>query len=270
MAQILKVGIGGLGAIGMNVARRLDEGIYGLQLAAVSARDHAAAAAKIGSFATPVPVVTLSDLASLADVIVECVPADAYVEIARPAIAAGRTFITLSCGQLLNHPELIEQAKLSGARIIIPSGALLGLDAVSAAAEGQIHSVVLRTRKHPRSLAGAPYLQEHGIELDALEQARCIFKGTAREGARGFPANVNVAAALSLAGIGPDATELEIWADPAVNRNIHQITVEADSARFELKIENIPSEENPRTGKLTALSAIATLRGLAAPLRTGG
>ena len=78
-----------------------------------------------------------------------------------------------------------------------------------------------------------------------------------------------MAAALSLAGIGPDRTELEIWADPALTRNTHRIRVEADSAEFEMQIENLPSAENPRTGKITALSVIATLRGLTAPLRVG-
>src|SRR5207302_9151148 len=96
----------------------------------------------------------------------------------------------------------------------------------------------------------------------------CVFSGSAREAAAGFPANVNVAAALSLAGIGPERTRMEIWADPTVDRNCHTIEVEADSARFTLTIENIPSE-NPRTGKIAALSALACLRKLAAPLRVG-
>ena len=125
------------------------------------------------------------------------------------------------------------------------------------------------TCKHPRSLAGAPYLAQHGIDLERLTEARRVFEGTAREGARGFPANVNVAAALSLAGIGPDETRLEIWADPAQTRNSHRIVVEAEAARFEMSVENVPSEENPRTGKLTPLSVIAALRGLSAPLRVG-
>ncbi len=96
-----------------------------------------------------------------------------------------------------------------------------------------------------------------------------MFAGSAREGARGFPANVNVAAALSLAGIGADRTRLEIWADPGVSRNTHRIVVEADSARFEMTIENVPSEANPRTGKITALSVIAALRALTATLKVG-
>ena len=95
-----------------------------------------------------------------------------------------------------------------------------------------------------------------------------MFCGTARDAAAGFPENVNVAAALSLAGIGPDRTTIEIWADPAIERNCHTIEVDSDSARFSLSIENIPSE-NPKTGQITALSAVAALRKLHAPLRVG-
>jgi aspartate dehydrogenase len=101
-----------------------------------------------------------------------------------------------------------------------------------------------------------------------LQAPMKVFDGTAREGARGFPANVNVAAALSLAGIGPDRTLLEIWADPGVTRNTHSITVEADAARFNMTIENVPSE-NPRTGRLVAPSTVAALRGLVSALKIG-
>ena len=90
-----------------------------------------------------------------------------------------------------------------------------------------------------------------------------------RDGVAGFPANVNVVAALSLAGIGPERTRLEIWADPAVTRNTHRIEVEADSARFCMVIENVPTAENPATGRITALSVIALLRKLRAPMRIG-
>jgi aspartate dehydrogenase len=151
---------------------------------------------------------------------------------------------------------------------VVPTGALLGLDAVSAAAEGTIHSVRMITRKPPAGLVGAPYLVKHNISLEGLNTAKCVFTGSAREAAAGFPANVNVVAALSLAGIGPDRTTIEIWADPAVTRNCHSIEVDADSARFSLAIENIPSE-NPKTGRITALSALAALRKLNAPLRVG-
>jgi aspartate dehydrogenase len=192
-----------------------------------------------------------------------------FREVAVPAIEAGRIFMPASAGQLLEHDDLIELARRTGARIIVPTGALLGLDAVRAAAEGTIRSVTMVTRKPPRGLAGAPWLEQNGIALDGLRKPLKVFEGSAREGARGFPANVNVAAALSLAGIGPDRTRLEIWADPAIERNTHRIVVEADSARFEMTIENVPSEENPRTGKITALSVTAALRALCATLKVG-
>ena len=269
MGAPLTVGIGGLGVIGLEVARALDRGIHGLEMAAVSARDRDKAARNVADFAKPVPVLGLAELAGRAQIVVECAPAAVFAEVAEPAVEAGRTLVTVSCGALLERMDLIERARATGARILIPTGALLGLDAVRAAAEGRVHSVRMVTRKPPGSLAGAPYLAERGIDLDDLAEARKIFDGTAREGARGFPANVNVAAALSLAGIGPDETRLEIWADPAQTRNSHRIVVEAEAARFEMSIESVPSEENPRTGKLTPLSVIATLRGLTAPLRVG-
>jgi aspartate dehydrogenase len=202
-------------------------------------------------------------------VVVECAPAAVFRAVAEPAIEAGRIFMPVSVGQLLEQSDLTLRAERRGARIIVPTGALLGLDAVRAAAEGDIRAVTMITRKPPKGLAGAPYLEERGIDLEALVEPLKVFEGSAREGARGFPANVNVAAALSLAGIGPDGTRLEIWADPHVTRNVHRIVVEADAARFEMQIENVPTAENPRTGRITALSAIAALRRLTATLVVG-
>ncbi len=265
----MRVAIGGLGAIGMAVARQLDRGIDGLALAAVSARDHEAAVKRLADFQNPPPVVALEALAALAEIVVECAPAAVFEHVAEPAIRAGRIFVPLSCGALLSRPDLAELAQASGARIVVPTGALLGLDAVRAAAEGQINSVRMITRKPPAGLKGAPYLTENDIDLDNLEKPLKVFDGSARDGARGFPANVNVAAALSLAGLGADETALEIWADPDLSRNVHRIEVEADSASFSMVIENIPSEENQRTGRITALSVIACLRGLTATLKVG-
>jgi aspartate dehydrogenase len=265
----LEVGIGGLGAIGLPVARWLAGRPPGLTLAAVSARDQRRAAERLKAASIEVPVVPADALAERAQVVIECLPAAVFDSVAVPAISAGRTLLVLSVGALLERMALVEEARRTGARIIVPTGALLGLDAVRAAAQGTIHSVKLVTRKPPRGLVGAPYLEERSISLEGLTAPLRVFAGSAREGARGFPANVNVAAALALAGIGPDRTELEIWADPSVTRNTHRIEVEADSTRFTMTIEGVPSEENPRTGKLTPLSVIACLRGLVEPLRVG-
>jgi len=256
----LGVAIGGLGAIGKIVARHLDRGIDGLALAAVSARDGARAKAIMADFTQPAPVVPLARLGEAADIV---------VELAEPALGRGRLVMVLSCGALLDNFDLVDLARRQGGRIFVPSGALLGLDAVVAAAEDGISNVRMVTRKPPQGLVGAPYLEEYAIDISELSEPKRVFAGTAREAARGFPANVNVAAALALAGIGPDRTTIEIWADPTVTRNVHRVEVEAEAARFSLEIENVPSAENPRTGRLTALSVIAALKKLAAPLVIG-
>jgi len=264
----LTVAVGGLGAIGLELAKRLHAGIPGLRLVAVSARDRQAAEKRLKAAGIAVPVVALAELAELAEIVVECLPAAQFRAIAEPAIERARIFVPLSAGALIENFDLIERAKATGARIIVPTGALLGLDAVRAASEGEIRSVTMVSRKPPGGLEGAPYLAEHKISLAGLKAPLKVFAGSAREGAKGFPANVNVAAALSLAGIGPDRTRLEIWADSAIDRNIHRIEVEADSARFSMTIENVPSA-NPKTGRITALSVIACLKGLVAPLKIG-
>ncbi len=265
----IRVAIGGLGAIGKVVARRLDHGIEGLTLAAVAARDVARAEAAMTGFRRPVPVVPLAQLWEHADVVVECAPAAVLRELAEPALGNGRIVMVLSCGALLDNFDLVDLARRNAGRILVPTGALLGLDAVLAAAEGGISNVKMITRKPPQGLLGAPYLVAHDIDFTGLAEPKCVFSGTAREAARGFPANVNVAAALALAGIGPDRTMVEIWADPTVTRNTHRIEVEAEAARFTMQVENVPSDDNPRTGRLTALSVIAALKKLSSPLAIG-
>ena len=266
--QTLKVGLAGLGAVGLGVARRLETGIPGLVLAAIAVRDADKARRNLPEAGARIPIVAAEALAQSCDIVVECLPPEMFRKVAISAIEAGKIFMPLSVGQLLENWDLVERAKVTGARILVPTGALLGLDAVRAAAEGTIRSVKMITRKPPSGLEGAPYLVEHGISLADLKAPKKIFDGSARDGARGFPANVNVAAALSLAGIGPDKTRLEIWADPTIDRNTHRIEVDADTARFSMMIEGVPSE-NPRTGRIVPLSAIAALRGLVSELKVG-
>lgn len=265
----MRVAVAGLGAVGFEVAKRLAAGLDDLVLTAVSALNRDAAKARMAPVDPGVAVLPVECLADVADIVVECAPAAVFPVIAEPALRAGRVLVPISVAALMDHLHLVAVAKANGGRILVPSGALLGLDAVRAAAEGTIHSVRMVTRKPPGGLAGAPYLQANAIDIDNLSEPLQVFSGTAREGAAGFPANLNVAAALGLAGIGLDRTELEIWADPGVSRNCHRIVVEADSARFELEIENFPTEANPRTGRLVANSVVATLRRLVSPLIVG-
>ena len=265
----LKVAIGGLGAIGAHLARALDAGVEGLELVAVAARDQDKARRTVAGFRHPPKLVTLAELADEADVVVEAAPAAVFEQIAEAAIGRGRIFVPSSVGALLPRMHLVQRARETGARIIVPTGALLGLDAVRAAAEGKVDSVTIETRKPPRGLEGAPYLVEHNIDVFAITTPTIVFKGNAFDAAKGFPANVNVAAALALAGIGPERTQVEIWGDPTVTRNTHTIRVEAETVRLTMTIENVPSEENPRTGKITPLSILACLRGLTSTLKVG-
>jgi len=263
----LRIGLAGLGAVGLEVARHLIAGVSGLTLAAIAVRDAEKARRALPQLDS-IAIKPATALADDCDVVVECLPPALFREIAISAIDKGRIFMPLSVAQLLDNWDLVERAKQKGARILPPTGALLGLDAVRAAAEGTVHSIKMITRKPPGGLEGAPYLRERNITLVGLDKPLKLFEGTAREGARGFPTNVNVAAALSLAGIGPDRTRLEIWADPALTRNTHRIEVEADTARFTMSIEGVPSE-NPRTGRLVPLSTVAALRGLVSELKVG-
>jgi aspartate dehydrogenase len=213
-------------------------------------------------------VVGAAELAE-ADIVVEAAPAVAFDQIVIPAIEKGRTIVVASVAALLSRMHLIDQARRTGASIVVVSGALAGLDAIRAAAEGVIENASLETRKSPASLAGAPYLQRHGIDVHTLTTATCVFRGNALEAAVGFPANANVAAALALAGIGPERTRVEIWADPFVERNTHTVRIDADSVRLTLCVESLPSSTNPRTSRLAALSVLACIRGMTSTLKVG-
>jgi len=265
----IDVAIVGLGAIGQTLVRALAGGtVPGVALAGVAVRDEAKGQAILRSFDIDVPICEPGRLPQIADYVVECAPAAVFDQVVRPLLDAGKRVIALSVGAILSHPDLIDLARTRGGQIIVPTGALLGLDAVCAAAEGKIESVTMVTRKPIAGLLGAPYLIENNIDISKFTDPKLIFRGSAREAAKGFPANLNVAVALSLAGIGPDKTTLEIWADPTVTRNIHRIVVKSDSSSIDMTIENIPSE-NPKTGRITALSVIALLRKLTAPVRVG-
>jgi aspartate dehydrogenase len=268
--KVLRLGIAGLGAIGLAVAKRVDRGeLPGVKLVAVAEHDEEKVNAVRMGFRDVPAFTSLTSLSEGVDVVLEGLPPRHFAEVAEPTLARGRILIPLSVGAFLNHMNLIGLAQETCAKIYVPTGALLGLDAVRAAAEGRIESITMTTRKPPAGLEGAPLLVERGITLSGIAEPVRVFSGTAREAIAGFPANVNVAVALSLAaGIGPDALRLEIWADPGVTRNTHTIAVKSDAAHFTMTIENIPSE-NPRTGRIAAQSAMALLRRLSGPMIVG-
>jgi aspartate dehydrogenase len=263
-----RVAVVGLGPIGRKVVDALDKGIDGLVLAAVSVQEPAKHRDFLAGLNKPPAILPIDGLAEVADLVIECAPARLVRSIVAPFVSRGKTAVVLSAGALLENEDLIALAKQNGGQIVVPTGALIGLDAMTAAAEGKILSVRMVTRKPVKGLVGAPYLVANNIDIDRITEPLRVFEGTAREAAKGFPANINVAVALSLAGLGPDRTRLEIWADPALTRNVHRMEVDSDSARFSMSIENIPSE-NPKTGRITALSVIAYLRKQRSALRVG-
>lgn len=263
----LRVGIAGFGAIVKAIAIKLEAGVPGLTLAALGVRDIERARAAHTFSHSPV-YTDIDHLVDYCDVVVECAPAALLPRIAEPVLKAGKKLLVLSSGALLLNEPLIEVARAHGGQIIVATGALLGLDAVTATAEGTIREIRMVSRKPPIGFEGAPYVVKNNIDLSAIKTPTRIYSGTAREAAKGFPANLNVAVSLSLAGVGPDRTLLEIWADPTISRNIHRIEVDSDEAKLSMEIQNVPSE-NPKTARITALSAIAALRKLSAPLRIG-
>jgi aspartate dehydrogenase len=265
----MRVAIAGLGAVGCALAQQLDQGaVPGVLCVAASAGRQDKARAFLETLAHPVTLLDSGALSLHADLLIECAPAAHLAEVVTPFLQHGKSVIVLSVGALLQRPDLLELARQTSTSIHVPSGAVLGLDALLAAAEGEIESVLLSSRKPPKGLMGAPYLKDNGIELDGLTQPLRVFKGSAIDAVKGFPANVNVVAALALAGIGAARTQVELWADPGIARNIHHLEVRSDCANFSMTIENIPSS-NPKTSRIVVQSVLAMLRKLTSNLRVG-
>lgn len=264
----LTVGLAGLGAIGTMIAEAFAAGIDGMRLIAIAERnvDHAKAVAS--GFATPPELTDIEGLLS-ADLVIEALPPFVFDQVAGPAIEAGRTFLPCSVGALLTRPELILRAAQTGARILVPTGAIAGLDAIRAMSAEDVQSIRLKTRKPPAGLLGVPYVDEQGIDLTKIEAPVCVFRGTALDACRHFPANANVAAALSLAGIGAEKTQVEIWAEPDLKRNIHEIHALSPSVNLSIVVENIASPANPKTSRLAPLSILACLRSQVGTIRVG-
>jgi len=262
------IGIVGCGAIGKALIRAIHDGKLSAALVGVNSRSEGTAREFLASCAVATPYLALGDLIASADLVVEAAGGAVVSDLAERVFAAGKDLMVISVGALLDHPEIIERSRRSGCKLYVPSGAIAGLDGIKSTVMGRIAHVTHTTRKPPAGLEGAPYLVERGISLNGLQQEREIFSGSAREACRGFPANVNVTAAVSLAGIGPDRTRVRIFAVPGLPRNCHDIDVEGEFGKLHVHIENVPSE-NPKTGKLTALSIIRAVQDAADPVRIG-
>ena len=262
------VGIVGCGAIGRALLRAGDAGGLGVDLAGVTSRSRDRAEEFLETLNSPPPYLELAELVERSSLIVETAGGHVVPSLAEAAFGSGKDLMVISIGALLEHPEIIEEAHTTGCRLYAPSGAIAGLDGIKSACQGRVDRVEMISRKPLAALEGAPFLVENEIPIMELDGPEEVFCGTAREACRGFPSNLNVSAAVSLAGIGPDATIVRIVADPELDRNCHDITVEGEFGLLKVHIENIPSE-NPKTGKLTALSIIRSVRDVVNPVRIG-
>lgn len=265
-----RIGIAGLGNVGLDVAGRLALGaIPGASVSAVTATNLERARERAARI-TPVPmVVPLAELAAHCDIVVESATADALPQIVRAVVPSGKALTIVSAAGLLQFPEIAEFARRHRAAVRICSGALPGLDILRCAREGAIRSVKLTSRIKPGSMAHEPYIHARGFVLDPapLEPVK-VFEGSAAEAGQAFPRHFNVAIALSLAGIGLDRTQVEVWVDASVPGAIHRVEIDAEDIQLSMESRNRPSA-NPRTSRIVAPSIIATLRGMIEPFVVG-
>jgi aspartate dehydrogenase len=265
----MKVGMIGFGAVGSGVAQLIEEGAAGpVQLIGVLVREPS----RYEAVSTARGIAFVADVESLValapDIVLECGGHDAFRQHVPGLLAAGTDVIAISVGVLAEDKTLAAvqaAAEAGGGRLRIPSGAIAALDAIAAASLEPIERVTHTVRKPPHTL-----LPE--AEADEVVQSgvpRTLFDGLAREAVRLFPANVNVVAAVSLAGIGLDRTQARVVADPSVVRNTHEVEVEGAFGRLSVRMENIPSE-NPKTGRIVRLSLVRTLRAMSDRVVIGG
>ncbi|AEA47622.1 aspartate dehydrogenase [Archaeoglobus veneficus] len=197
------------------------------------------------------------------DVVVEAASQQAVAMYAERVLEKADLMImsvgALADGKLLKR--IIEAAERNSHKIYLPSGAVAGIDALKAVAD-LIEEVVLTTRKNPESLKGAPFFESAGIKPEDIKEETLLFEGSAREAVVLFPQNINVAAIVSLAGVGFDRTKVRIIADPGLRTNIHEIRAKGSFGEIVTTTNNVPSPQNPKTSYLAALSAVRTLKNL--------
>ena len=266
----LKIGIVGCGAMGTRIAEAcLTKLKFAVELAAVCDIDDNKIAALNGYLKKRVRALKLDGLIKKVDLVVESSSASVSGTIVAKCIKDNTNCLVMSVGGLLGREALLKKAAAKGVKIYIPSGAVSGIDALKAAGCGKIAAVTLTTRKPPKGLEGAPYLVNNGIDVYAITKETVLFDGSARDAVKGFPANVNVSAVLSLAGIGAGRTKVRIVTSPHYKSNIHEVEITGDSGTITTRTENVPSKANPKTSALAIYSAIATLEEVVKSVRIG-
>jgi len=270
----MRVGIIGGGTIARLLLQHLRAGELGeIEVVAVVGRgDASRGKALAGEFGVPFVVGVQRLLSSKPDVVIEAASHEAVHAFGPELLRAGVALIVLSAGALADDAlrESLESAAAErGALLYVPSGGIGGLDALKAACIAGVDEVTIAVTKPPAAWKGIPYVERLGVDLDRLTAPVTLFEGPARAGVPHFPANVNIAAVLSLAGVGFDRTRLKAVADPQLRHNTHYIDIRGKSGNISVKLENVPSPENPKTAWLACYSALAALRAMQSSVRYG-
>lgn len=270
----LKIAVLGGGMIARLVLEEARAGkLPRVEIVAIAGRREPSRSASLArEYAVPYAVGREALLARRPQVVVEAASHDAVREHLVALLEAGVSVIVLSAGALADdglRRAAEAAAAASGARLLVPSGGIGGLDALNAACVAGVDEASIQVAKPPAAWKGIPFVEGLGIDLDRLETARVLFEGPARSGVPHFPQNVNIAAVLSLAGIGMDRTQLRVVADPALKLNTHTLRISGRTGRFTVVLENVPTPDNPKTSWLACCSAVDALRSLAASARYG-
>jgi aspartate dehydrogenase len=266
----MRVALLGGGTIARLVLEHCPPGIEIVALAGRGPRSRGAPLAR--EFSIPYVVGREALLAARPAAVVEAASHEAVREHLVPLLEAGASVIVLSAGALADdelRAAAERAAARSGALFYVPSGGIGGLDALKTACLAGVDEVSIQVAKPPQAWKGISYVEKLGVDLERLKTAKTLFEGPAREGVPHFPQNVNIAAVLSLAGIGMDRTRLKVVADPGLSLNTHTIRVSGASGRITVVLENVPAPENPKTSWLACYSALAALRSLESKVRYG-
>lgn len=265
----LKIGIVGCGTIGSGLAMAIEQRFKNkAKLVALYDIDRNKAISLANSLLEAPLILSLDQLIEECNLVVEAASASVSGELAKKALRAGRDVMVMSTGGLIED-DILALANKMRCRIYVPSGALCGLDGVKSALIGKIFRVTLTSRKPPKGFQGAPYIVENKIDLSSIKEETTLFEGSAKEAIRGFPQNINVAVALSFAGIGLEKTQVKIICSPHSATNSHEVEVEGEFGKLTARTDNVPAPQNPRTSYLAVLSAIATLKGILDYSRVG-
>lgn len=269
--KLKKIGIVGCGTIGSKIAEAITQDFkQSAKLSALFDIDLNKADKLAGVLNKKnIVVPNLKALIGKADLVVEAASAKVSADVAIQTLGNNRDCLILSVGGLLNREDIFTLAKKKNRSIYIPSGAIAGIDALKAHKLCGIKKVTLITRKSPQALKGAPYITQNKIDLDNIKEETQVFEGSALQAVSSFPQNINVAATLSLAGIGKEKTRVKIVCSPSYSGNTHEIEIESAAGKTFVRCENNPAPENPKTSYLAILSAIAALRQIFEPVKIG-